>query len=174
MPVKGRLFAACLLPLALAGAASCSQPVDLKQTLQVTDVSGGWFDAGIVDGKNKLVPSVSFKLKKSVNDSLRPLSINVSFKQLPQAGTAVPPGSPAENDWDEVFLQNVPFEGNDSAPLTFKAKNGYTGDPPQTRADMLKNKYFQDVRVHVFAKHSASQWVEIATLDIPRQLLLAH
>ena len=140
----------------------------------MTDVTAGYFDAGIVDGKNKLVPSVSFKLKKSVNDSLRPLSINVSFKQLPQAGTAVPPGSSAENDWDEVFLQNVPFEGNDSAPLTFKAKNGYTGDPPQTRADMLKNKYFQDVRVHVFAKHSASQWVEIATLEIPRQLLLAH
>jgi hypothetical protein len=113
-------------------------------------------------------------LKKSVDDSLRPLSVNVSFKQLPQAGTAVAPGSPAENDWDDVFLQNVPFEGNQSAVLTFKAKNGYTGDPPQTRADMLKNKYFQDVRVHVFAKHSASQWVEIATLDLPRQLLLAH
>jgi hypothetical protein len=36
---------------------------------------------------------------------------------------------------------------------------------------MLKNRYFQDVRVRVFAKHSASQWVEIATLDIPRQVL---
>ena len=35
---------ACLLPLALAGASSCSQPVDFNQTLQVTDVSGGWFD----------------------------------------------------------------------------------------------------------------------------------
>lgn len=169
-----RILASAAALAVTVSAAGCSPPVDLKQALQVTDVTAGYFDAGIVDGKNKLVPSVSFKLKKSVNDSLRPLSINVSFKQLPQAGTAVPPGSPAENDWDEVFLQNVPFEGNDSAPLTFKAKNGYTGDPPQTRADMLKNKYFQDVRVHVFAKHSASQWVEIATLDIPRQLLLAH
>ena len=167
------LASAAALSLAVS-AAGCSPPVDLKQALQVTDVTAGYFDAGIVDGKNKLVPSVSFKLKKSVTDSLRPLSVNVSFKQLPQAGTAVPPGSPSENDWDEVFLQNVPFEGNETAPLTFKAKNGYTGDPPQTRADMLKNKYFQDVRVHVFAKHSASQWVEIATLEIPRQLLLAH
>jgi len=169
-----RILASAAALAVTVSAAGCSPPVDLKQALQVTDVTAGYFDVGVVDGKNKLVPSVSFKLKKSVNDSLRPLSINVSFKQLPQAGTAVPPGSPAENDWDEVFLQNVPFEGNDSAPLTFKAKNGYTGDPPQTRADMLKNKYFQDVRVHVFAKHSASQWVEIATLDIPRQLLLAH
>jgi hypothetical protein len=160
--------------LGLLVSAGCSRPVDLKQALQVTDVTSGYFDAGVVDGKNKLVPSVSFKLKKSVDDSLRPLSINVSFKQLPQAGTAVPPGSPAESDWEEVFLQSVPFEGNETALLTFKPKHGYTGDPPQSRADMLKNRYFQDVRVHVFAKHSASQWVEIATLDLPRQLILAH
>ena len=169
-----RILASAAALILLISAGGCSAPVDLKQALQVTDVTSGYFDAGIVDGKNKLVPSVSFRLKKSVDDSLRPLSVNVSFKQLPQAGTAVPPGSPAENDWDEVFLQSVPFEGNQSAVLTFKAKNGYTGEPPQTRADMLKNKYFQDVRVHVFAKHSASQWVEIATLDLPRQLLLAH
>ena len=83
----------------------------------------------------------------------------------------MPPGSPAESDWDEVFVQNVPFEGNQTAPLTFKTKTGYTGDPPQSRADILKHSQFQDVRVHVFAKHSASQWVEIATFDIPRQVL---
>ena len=158
--------------LALSGYLwGCSAPVDLKQALQVTDVTPGYSDAGIVDGKNKIVPAISFRLKKSVDDSLRPLSINVAFKQLPQAGTAVAPGSPAESDWDEVFVQNVPFEGNQSAPLTFKAKNGYTGDPPQSRADILKHRLFQDVRVHVFAKHSASQWVEIASFDVPRQLL---
>lgn len=169
-----RFLASAAALALLVSSAGCSPAVDLKQALQVTDVTSGYFDAGVVDGKNKLVPSISFKLKKSVDDSLRPLSLNVSFKQLPQAGTAVPPGSPAENDWDEVFLQHVPFEGNQTAVLTFKAKNGYTGDPPQTRADMLKNRYFQDVRVHVFAKHSASQWVEIAVLDLPRQLLLAN
>ena len=38
--------------------------VDFNQALQVTDVSGGWFDFGIVDGKNKLVPSVTFRIKK--------------------------------------------------------------------------------------------------------------
>ena len=169
-----RILAPAAVLVLLASTAACSPPVDLKQAMKVTDVTAGYFDVGVVDGKNKLVPSVSFKLKNSVDDSLRPLSINVSFKQLPQAGTAVPPGSPAESDWDEVFLQSVPFEGNQTATLTFKAKNGYTGDPPQTRADMLKNRYFQDVRVRVFAKHSASQWVEIATLDLPRQLLLAQ
>jgi hypothetical protein len=166
-----RILASAAAMALVAGLWGCSAPVDLKQALQVTDATAGYSDAGIVDGKNKVVPTVSFRLKKSVADSLRPLSINVSFKQLPQAGTAVAPGSPAESDWDEVFVQSVPFEGEQSAPLTFKAKNGYTGDPPQSRADILKHRLFQDVRVHVFAKHSASQWVEIATLDVPRQLL---
>jgi len=36
---------------------------------------------------------------------------------------------------------------------------------------MLKNSQFRDIRVHLFAKHSSSQWVEIATYDLPRQVL---
>jgi hypothetical protein len=167
-----RTLAPAVLFAAIA-AAGCSKPVDLKQALQVTDTVTGYHDAGVVDGKNKIVPSVTFRLKKSTDDSLRPLSLNIAFKKLPPAGTAVPPGSPAEEDWDEKFVQSVPFEGNQTAPLTFQASAGFTADPPQTRADMLRNRYFQDVRVHIFAKHSASQWVEIASLDIPRQLL-AH
>jgi hypothetical protein len=158
----------------LAGAlllAACGRPVDLKQSLQVTDVTGGYHDAGIVDGKNKLVPSVTFRLKKSTDDSLRPLSVNVVFKKLPRPGVAVPPGSPAEEDWDEVFVQNVPFDGSQTAPLTVTPKAGFTGDPPQSRADILKHSMFQDVRAHIFAKHSSSQWVEIGAFDLPRQVL---
>jgi hypothetical protein len=151
--------------------AGCSRPVDLKQALQVTDPTAGYHDAGIVDGKNKLVPSITFRLKKSTSDSLRPLSLNVVFKKLPRAGTAVPPGTPAEEDWDEVFMQSVPFEGDQTPPLTVTPKAGFTGDPPQSRADILKHSMFQDVRVHVFAKHSSSQWVEIGSYDIPRQVL---
>ena len=59
----------------------------------------------------------------------------------------------------------------ENTPLTIQIKAGFTGDPPQSRADMLKHSQFQDVRVHFFAKHSASQWVEIGTFDIPRQVL---
>src|SRR5947207_1806013 len=152
-------------------ATGCSRPIDLKQVLQITDLAGGYHDAGIVDGRNKLIPSVTFRLKKSTDDSIRPLSLNVVFKKLPRPGTAAPPGSAAEEDWDETYVQNLPFDGNQTAPLTVQPKAGYTGDAPQSRADMLKNSQFQDVRVHIFAKHSASQWVEIATYDLPRQVL---
>jgi hypothetical protein len=165
-----RLPAAVVMALPLF-AAGCSKPVDLKQALQVTNMSGGYYDAGIVDGRNKIVPSISFKIKKSTENSLRPLSVNVVFKQLPKAGTAVAPGQPAENDFDEVFKQNVPFTASETDPLTVRATAGYTGDPPQSRADMLKNSQFQDMRVHIFAKHSSSQWVEIAQFDLPRRIL---
>jgi len=163
------------LSLALAAAcvlvSACSKPADLKQVLQVTELSGGYYDAGVVDGRNKLLPSLTFRIKKSTEDSLRPLSLNVAFKQLPKPGTAVAPGQPAETDFDEVYKQSVTFTGDQTDLLTIRATAGYTGDPPQSRADMLKHSMFQDMRVHVFAKHSASQWVEVAVFDLPRQIL---
>jgi len=159
---------------AAAGAlllAACAKPVDLKQVLQVTDLSGGYHDAGIVDGRNKIVPSITFRIKKSTDDGLRPLSVNIVFKQLPQPGTVVAPGQPTENDFDEVFKQSVPFTGDQTDLLTVRASSGYTGDPPQSRADLLKHSLFRDMRVHIFAKHSSSQWVEVAQFDVPRQIL---
>jgi hypothetical protein len=144
---------------------ACGKPVDLKQALTVTDTSAGYFDAGIVDGRNKLLPSVTFKLNKTVNGDLRPLALNVAFKRLSGAGGA-------EEDFDESFIQGVTFNGNQTAPITVRPTAGYTGDPPQSRADMLKNSQFRDIRVHVFAKHGSGQWVEISTLDLPRQLIV--
>jgi hypothetical protein len=166
-----RLPTALIVALVLLPLAGCGKPVDLKQALQITDISGGYFDAGIVDGRNKIVPSISFRIKKSTDDSLRPLSVNIVFKQLPKPGTAAPPGQPAENDFDEVYKQSVPFTGDATELLTVRSTAGYTGDPPQSRADLLKHSQFQDMRVHIFAKHSSSQWVEVAQFDLPRQIL---
>jgi|tagenome__1003787_1003787.scaffolds.fasta_scaffold20696184_2 hypothetical protein len=166
-----RLVAACVLTAATVSA-GCGRAVDLKTTVKAADTTGGWFDAGIVEGRNKLIPSVTFRVQKSTDQSLRPLSLNVVFKRLPpKAGAGVPAAAPGEEDWEEVYLQSVDFAGNQTAPLTVRPTHGYTGDPPQSRAEMLKNSQFRDIRVHVFAKHSSSQWVEIGQYDIPRQLL---
>src|SRR5262245_14511328 len=119
-----RLLPALVVAAALP--AGCGKPVDLKQALQITEVSAGYHDAGIVDGRNKIVPTITFRLKKSVDDSLRPLSINVAFKQLPRKGQAVPPGQPGENDFDEVFKQSVQFNGNQTDLLTVRSPTGYT------------------------------------------------
>ena len=165
-----RVALAFILGLAFLPA-GCSAPVDLKQVLQLEDISGGYRDAGIVEGRNKVIPSITFRLKKATDRSLNPLSLNVAFKKLPPPGITPPPGSPTEEDWDEAYSANVKFNGNDTGLLTYKINAGYTGDPPQSRADILKNTHFQDVRVHIFAKHSSSQWTEIGQYTIPRQLI---
>jgi hypothetical protein len=167
MRIAPGLFA-LVLGLMLTG---CSAPVDLKQVLQIENISGGFRDAGIVDGRNKVVPSISFTLRKSTDRSITPLSMMLSFRKLPPPGVTPAPGSPTEEEWDDAFTQSVAFDGNVTAPLTYKINAGYTGEPPQSRADILKNSHFQDVRVHIFAKHSSSQWTEIGQYTIPRQLL---
>jgi hypothetical protein len=52
-----------------------------------------------------------------------------------------------------------------------RSQFGYTGDPPQTRADMLKNSQFRDMEAQIFAKQSSSQWVELHGVKIARLLL---
>ena len=164
-----RLVAGCLLAVGLLGAASCSEPVDFKQHLQVTDVSGGWFDFGIVDGKNKLVPSVTFKVRKPADVSIRSLSLNVHFKKIVDPSK---PGLEGEEEFDEVYLQTVEFKnGTETDSLTVRPPTGFTGDAPQTRAEMMQHRLFQDIRVRVFAKQSSTTWVELLAFDVPRTLL---
>jgi hypothetical protein len=140
--------------------ASCGPPVDLKQTLQVTDVSSGYFDVGVQAGKNKLVPSVTFKLKKNADVKLSSVSLNVGFLF---AGTS--------DHADDVYVQSVPFEATETKPITVRTQWGYTGDPPQSRAEMLKNSQFRDMEVQIFAKQSSSQWIELQRVPVTRQLL---
>jgi hypothetical protein len=150
--------------LALAFAASvfdaCGPSVDLKQALQVTDVTSGWFDAGVVEGKNKLVPTLTFTVKKNADVKLSSVSLNLTFTF---AGD--------QEHTDDVYVQRVDFQGQDTAPITVRTKWGYTADPPQTRAEMLQNSHFRDLDVQIFAKQSSSQWVELHRAHIAHQLL---
>ena len=74
---------ACLAGLLLAATSvACAPDVDLKKGLQIVDVSTGWFDAGLKDGQNKLVPSISFKLKNVSDQKLAVLQVNVLFKRV--------------------------------------------------------------------------------------------
>ena len=169
-----RAFIPAVIVVAALASSGCGPTVDLKQALKVTSASSGYWDAGVVEGRNKLVPSITLQIQKNTDQSIRPLSLNVVFRKLPPKGQPVPPGTTGEEDWEDVYFQNVRFDGNVTQPLTVRPNAGYTGDPPQSRADMLKNSQFRDVRVHVYAKHSASQWIEIGQFDLPRQLITAQ
>ena len=145
----------------LAALSACGKAVDLKQATQITDVSSGWFDAGIQDGKNKLVPSITFKINKNPGTDLSSLSLNVVFRVAGE-----------QEHWDDVFVQSVSTSAaTRPRPITVRSQCGYTGDPPQTRADMLKNSQFRDMEAQIFAKQSSSQWVELHEVKIVRQLL---
>ena len=166
MPGRFARASLALVPLVLISV-SCGRPVDLKEAVQVTDTSSGWYDAGIVEGKNKVVPSVSFKLKKSGEADVSGVALNVVFRHPPA------PGTNTADDWDEVFIQRADFrDANETEVLTIRPKAGYTGDPPQSRMDILKHSQFRDVRAHVFAKVTSSQWVELGTIDVQRQLIV--
>jgi hypothetical protein len=158
MPGRFRILA-LVLPLLAAG---CGPSVDLKQSVAVTELSSGWFDAGVVNGKNKLVPSVHFRLRKAQPDvNLDSLSLNVVFKR---EGETEP--------WDDIYLQRVPFSADgQTEPLMVRLDNGYTGDPPQSRLDMLKNSQFVDLHAQIMAKQPSGQWVELQKLTIERRLL---
>jgi hypothetical protein len=158
--LAARTMLASLLAAVAAGA--CTEPVDFKQTLEMTDVTSGWFDAGVVDGRNKIVPSVTFRFRKKAPADLERLSINALFRAAD--------GKESELD-NDVFVQRVDFQGEQTEPITLRPENGYTADPPQSRADMLKNSYFRDLRVQILVKQGSSPWTDMGWIPIQRQLL---
>jgi len=138
----------------------CGPSVDVKQALQVTEVTTGWFDAGIVEGKNKLVPSIAFRLKNAAAQQVGSVQLNIIF--------VVPP------DWeDDTYLRGIGSSGlppgGASDRFVVRAKHGYTGEQP--RAEMLQNSRFQDARVRIQVKHASNQWVQLAEFPVERQLL---
>lgn len=153
--MRRTLIAACAL-LAVA----CTARADLEQALEVTDVTTGWFDAGVVDGKNKLVPSVSFRLRNTSDAEISVVALNVIFRYA-DTGEA----------HEEVFKQRVPFSDKQTELLTIRSQTGHTGDPPQSRAEMLQHSMFRDIDATIYVRQSASQWIELRRVRVERQLL---
>jgi hypothetical protein len=156
---------ACAAFVLLLGLLSigCGPTVDLTKGLQLTIVETGWFDAGIVNGQNKLVPSVSFTLKNVSDQNLVTLQINALFRRINE-----------NEEWGSGFLTAAGSSGlapGASTPvLTVRSNLGYTGSD-QSRQEMLQNTHFIDAKVELFAKYAAIQWVRMGTYPITRQLL---
>ena len=139
--LRPRLLFVLLSGLVVAG---CGDPtVNLKQGLQLEIVSTGWFDAGIVDGKNKLVPALVIKLQNVSDQNLVSLQINAIFHRVTET-----------QEWGTGFITAAGSgglrPGMTTAPLTVKSHLGYTGTEP--RAEMLNNSRFVDAKVDLFAK----------------------
>ncbi len=151
-----------VLASALLVSACGDPPVDLKEALEIEVVETGWFDAGVVDGQNKLVPTVSFKIKNLSDRNLVSLQMMASFFRV--ADTA--------SEWGNSVSK---LAGSDLAPgatsetLTMKSPLGYTGTEP--RADMLQNSVFVDALVKLVAKYGSAQWTHVREVPIERKLI---
>jgi len=136
-----RLLAPVALGAALA-AASCTPP-NLSQALAVTDVLSGWYDNGLKEGMNHLVPSITFRLKNQSTQEIYGVQLTVAFwvegkdgeldsmQVTGIGGTPVPPGQSTE-------------------PLTVRASVGYTLSQP--RAELFTHGDFMDWTVKMFAR----------------------
>jgi hypothetical protein len=159
--MRAPLWLALCIVIALVSA-SCGPKVDLSAGLQVLDVSTGWRDTGMVNGQNKLVPSVTFKLKNTSDQPLPVLQMNVLFRRVNE-----------DTEWGSGFVTVAGSEGlkpgDTSQSLTVNSQLGYTGTEP--RQEMLANSQFVDAKVQLFSKYASTQWVKIGEYPVTRVLL---
>ena len=151
-----------LVFLAALATASCGPKVDLAKGLQVVDVSTGWWDAGVVNGQNKLVPSVTFKFKNVSEQTLPVLQANVVFRRVTE-----------DKEWGSSFVKITGTEGlapgATSESQTVKSQLGYTGS--ESRQQMLDNAQFVDAKIELFAKYGNIQWQKVGEYTVPRKLI---
>ena len=146
--------------LALFSSASCGQRVDLS-TLSVTDTFTGWYDNGIKDGKNHLVPSLSFRLRNNGSTPVSYVQLTVSFWLK---------GDDGEYDGREVpgVSETAIQPGGTSEPILVRASYGYTLE--QARAELFSHSQFRDVTARVIAKRDG-RLVRIGEVPIDRRLI---
>ncbi len=149
--------------LLAAAAVACGPTVDVSKGLQVEVINTGWYDAGIVNGQNKLVPSITFRLKNVSDQKLSALQVNALFRRVTE-----------QDEWGSAFLMAV--GGSGLAPgattdtLTARSNLGYTG-ADQSRQEMLSNSHFVDAKVDLFAKYGSGQWTRVGQYPIARGLI---
>jgi hypothetical protein len=143
--------------------AGCGRSFDVEKVLKITEVHTGWYDAGIQDGKNKLVPSISLKLENVSDDIVDSVQVNAIFRQMGDTQA-----------WGEHFATAIDRDGlpaHKTTPgyLVLRSNLGYTGT--ESRLQMLQNSNFVDAKVEIYGKHGARTWQKLGEYKIDRQLL---
>jgi hypothetical protein len=160
--MPSRLFLAAAV-LSLVTSAACGPGVDLAKTLEVTSVFTGWYDQGVVGGKNKLVPSITFQLHNKGTAVVSRVQLLVSFWKTSDDG-----------EWDSALVTGIGSTslapGMSTDPLVVRATIGYTFEQP--RAEIFSHSQFQDVTAKIFAKRS-DKFVPLGEFKLDRRLL-AH
>ena len=135
---------------------------EVEKDLRLTDVQTGWYDAGIVNGQNKLVPTVTFRIQNVSDEAIDGVQINAIFRRVNEAEA-----------WGDRLVRGIGDEGLEPGAtgrtLVVRSELGYTGSEP--RLQMLKNSQFVDAKVELFGKHGSRTWVKMGEFPIDRELI---
>jgi hypothetical protein len=147
--------------VALTGVASCGSSVDLKSSLTIVDTISGYYDNGLKDGWNYLMPSVTFRLANSAPEDIRGLELTVAFWQ-----------DGADGEWSDALVQRIgddviPARGK-SEPITVRGTVGYRLE--DVRANLFSNSRFKDVTAKVFARRGGTI-VPIGQIRLEHQII---
>ncbi len=150
-----------LLPVLLATLAGCTK-VNPVEVMEPTDVTTGWYDLGILeDGKNKLVPTVSLKLRNKAAEPISGVQIMAVFRRVGE-----------QEMWGEHYgwavRRDALAPGASTEPIVLRSKLGYTGEQP--RIQILQHSGFVDAKVEVFLKKGSQVWARLGDFPIERQL----
>jgi hypothetical protein len=161
--VRHRLVSPACIVLAAFVTVSCGRSEAAVEALEPVEVVTGWFDDGIIEGgKNKLVPSVTLKLRNKGDEPIRSIQINAIFRRVGE-----------QEMWGEYFgwaIRREPLAaGASTDTLVMRSTLGYTGDQP--RMQMLQNREFVDAKVEIYLKQGSRVWAKLAEYPIQRQLL---
>jgi len=182
-----RLSALVLAPL--VAVAGCGASPDLTTAVSVTQVTTGWLDVGLDGlGRNKVVPAIEFSIENISEADLGMLQLNGVFRRclVLYQGQVPPeaPVSPADDEEGTCLAEDQEWggapliraagteglaSGDGLGPFTMESRLGYTGE--QTLPEMLGHRDFVDVKVELYVKHRAAQWVKVREFPIDRQLL---
>ena len=141
--------------------ASCESR-EVENDLRIVNVRTGWYDAGIVGGQNKLVPSISLELQNVSAEEIASVQLNAVFRRVGE-----------EQSWGDHFVRAIDTSGlpagSNTTPIVLRSTFGYTG--AQARAQMLQNKEFVDAQVEVFGRHGRRNWAKMGEYTVGRNLL---
>jgi hypothetical protein len=157
-----RLIGVSLAVLVSAGLAGCGPRIDLRTAVSVTDMFSGWYDFGVVQGgDNKLVPSITFRLKNTASTPLTHIQLTVSF--WPQD---------ADGEIDSMEVEGIGSQalapGASTDPILVRSNVGYT--LPQPRAELFTHSLFKDFVAKLFAKRGGAI-VPLGEFTIDRRII---
>ena len=128
-----RFAAALLAAVALSACGSpASSDQDISRLIAVTDIKTGWFDAGVENGLNKLVPTITLRLKNVSEEKVSLVQLNAVIRRVGES-----------EEWGGAYTRAIGSDGlapgASTPPIVLRSTLGYTGSDP--RSVMLQHSH---------------------------------